>query len=151
MTFEKVDIDKKQVYILGNLYGNIMRYLGDMMHGLKQLIQYLTRVTCSTSTLIDKTLTSVPSRVYQKSVISVGVSDHQLNFCTRKISKIKICGAHKYLNFCSLKNYMTDYHKEILKLEDFPTTKFWLSQKKQAFSKEKLSETVGKLRIMGIP
>ena len=31
------------------------------MHSLKQLIQSTTHVTCSTSTLIDHILTSVPS------------------------------------------------------------------------------------------
>ena len=53
------------------------------MRGLKQLIQSRTRVTCSTSTLIDHILTSASSRVSQKGVINVGVSDHQLIFCTR--------------------------------------------------------------------
>ena len=59
------------------------------MHGLKQLIQSPTRVTCSTSTLTDHILTSAPSRVSQKGAINVGVSDHQLIFCTRKIPESK--------------------------------------------------------------
>ena len=80
------------------------------MHSLKQLIQSVTCVTCSTSTLTDHILTSAPSRVSQKGVINVGVSDHQLIFCTQKISRIKMGGAHKYLNFCSMKNYMADYN-----------------------------------------
>ena len=90
------------------------------MHGLKQLIQPPNRVTCSISTLIDHVLTSAPSRVSQKGVISIGVSDHQLIFCTRKISRIKTGGAHKYLNFRSLKNYIADSYKEVLKQIDFP-------------------------------
>ena len=90
------------------------------MHGLRQLIQSPTRVTCSTSTLIDHILTSAPSRASQKGVINVGVSDHQLIFCTRKISRIKTGGDHKYLNFCSLKNYTADYYKENLTQVDFP-------------------------------
>ena len=93
------------------------------MHGLNQLIQSPTRVTCSTSTLIDHILTSAPSRVSQKGVINVGVSDHQLIFCTRKISRIKTGGAHRYLNFRLLKNYTTDYHKEALKQIDLPNYK----------------------------
>ena len=144
MIFEKVDIDKKEIYILGdfniNMYHNNRYIVRDdntisskflshdikkyhqfcTMHGLKQLIQSPTRVTCSTSTLIDHILTSAPSRVSQKGVINVGVSDHQLIFCTRKISKIKTGGDHKYLNFCSLKNYTADYYKETLKQVDFP-------------------------------
>ena len=144
MTFEKVDVDKKEIYILGdfniNMYHNNRYIVRDdntisskflshdiknyhqfcTMHGLKQLIQSPTRVTCSTSTLIDHILTSAPSRVSQKGVINVGVSDHQLIFCTRKISKIKTGGDHKYLNFRSLKNYTADYYKETLKQVDFP-------------------------------
>ena len=92
-----------------------------MMHGLKQLIQSPTCVTCSTSTLID-ILTSAPSRVSQKGVINVGVSDHQLILCTRK-NIIKTGGAHKYLNFSSLKNYTADYYKEALKQVDFSNYK----------------------------
>ena len=90
------------------------------MHGLKQLIQSPTRVTCSTSTLTDHILTSSPSRVSQKGVINVGVSDYQLIFCTRKIFRIKTVGAHKHLNFHSLKHYTADYYKEALKQIDFP-------------------------------
>ena len=90
------------------------------MYDAWQPIQSPTRVTCSTSTLIDHILTSAPSRVSQKGVINVGVSDHQLIFCTRKISRIKTGGDHKYLNFCSLKNYTADYYKENLTQVDFP-------------------------------
>ena len=43
------------------------------MHGLNQLIQCSTRITCSTSALIDHILASVPSRVSQKGVINVGL------------------------------------------------------------------------------
>ena len=147
MTFEKVDVGKKEIHILGNfninMYHNNRYIVQDdntisskflshdiknchqlcTMHGLKQLIQSPTRVTCSTSTLIDHILTSAPSRVSQKGVISAGVSDHQLIFCTRKISKIKTGGDHKYLNFCSMKNYAADYYKETLKQVDFPNYK----------------------------
>ena len=82
------------------------------MYSLKELIQSPTCVICSTSTLIDHILTTVPSRISQKSVISVGVSDHQLIFCTKKFSKIKPGAVYKYLNFRSLKNHTADYYKK---------------------------------------
>ena len=94
-----------------------------MMHGLKQLIQSLTRVTCSTSTFIDYILTNAPSRLFQKGVINVDISDHQLILYTRKISRIRTGGAHKYLNFHSLKNYTIDYYQEALQQVDFPNYK----------------------------
>ena len=45
------------------------------MHGLKLQTQSPTRVTCSTSILIDHILTSVLSKISKKGVINVGVSD----------------------------------------------------------------------------
>ena len=45
------------------------------------------------------------------------MSDQQLIFCTRKISRIKTDGVHEYLNF--IKNYTADYYKEALKQVDF--------------------------------
>ena len=54
----------------------------------------------------------MPSRVSQKCVTNVGVSDHQLIFYTRKICIIKTGGADKYLNLHSLKNFTADYYKE---------------------------------------
>ena len=113
MSFEKIDKDKKEIYILDD--SNISMYHNKRytvradntisskflshdvknyhqfctMHGLKQLIQSPTRVTCSTSTSIDHILTSLPSRVSQKDVINVGVPVHQLIFCTRKIPESK--------------------------------------------------------------
>ena len=62
------------------------------MRSLKLLIKSPNRVTCSTSTLIDHILASFPSRVSQKGVIDVGISDHQLIICTRKISRLKTGG-----------------------------------------------------------
>ena len=59
-------------------------------------------------------------QISRKGVINVGVSDHQLIFCTRKISRIKTGGDHKYLNFRALKNCTVNYYKETLKQIDFP-------------------------------
>ena len=141
MTF---DIDKKGIYILGNfninMYHNNIYIVHDdntisskllshdvknyhqfcTIQGLKQIIQSLARVTCSTLTLIDHNLASAPSRVSRNGVINEGVSDRQLIFCTRKISRSKTGGVHKYLNFRSLKNYTADYYKEALKQVVFP-------------------------------
>ena len=148
MAFQKIDKDKRVMYILGdfniNMYHNSRYIVRDdntissrflshdvknyhqfcTMHSLKQLIQFATHVTCSPSTLTDHILTSAPSRVFQKGVINVNVSDHQLIFCTRKCfhqtfqNQNRWC--HKYLNFRSLKICTADYYKEALKQVDFP-------------------------------
>ena len=83
-----------------------------------------TRVTCSLSTLIDHILASFPSRVSQKGVINVGLSNHQLIFCTKKISKFKMDRVHKYINLRLLKTYRTDDYKRTIDNYSFQTTKF---------------------------
>ena len=42
------------------------------------------------------------------------MSDHQLIFSKRKISKFKTDGVQKYINFLSLKSYKADDHKKSL-------------------------------------
>ena len=80
------------------------------MLGLKQLIEVLTRVTCSSSTVIDNILASFPNRVSQQGVIDVGLSDHQIIYCTRKVSRTKR-GTHKQIRCRSLKNYSADIYE----------------------------------------
>ena len=84
------------------------------MHALKQLKKSPPHVTCSTLTLIDHILASFLSRVSQKGVIDVEIFDHQLIFCTWKISRRKTDGIQKSLNFLSFKNYTVDCYKEAL-------------------------------------
>ena len=66
------------------------------MFGLKQLVQLPTRITCSSSTIIDHIIASFSNRVSQQSVADVGLLDHQIIYCTRKISRIKR-GTHKQI------------------------------------------------------
>ena len=56
---------------------------------LIEIITELTRITCSTSILLDNILTNSAEKVPQKGVTDVGTSDHQLIYCTRKIKRIK--------------------------------------------------------------
>jgi len=57
---------------------------------LKEIIQEPTRVTSTTSSLLDHILTNCGWKISQKGVIDVGLSDHQLIYCTRKILRTKI-------------------------------------------------------------
>ena len=57
--------------------------------GLKRLIKVPTRITACSSTTIDHILASYAERVTQHGVIDIGLSDHKLICCTRKISIIK--------------------------------------------------------------
>ena len=53
-----------------------MYYEFCIIFGLKQLIEVPTRVTCSSSTIIDQILSSFPDRVSHQNVIDVGLSGH---------------------------------------------------------------------------
>ena len=68
------------------------------LYGLEQLIKSPTRVTCNTSSLIDHILTTFPERVSQPGIIDVGLSNHQLIYCTRKFSCTN-AGTHKQIAF----------------------------------------------------
>ena len=83
------------------------------MFGLKQLIESPTRITCSSSSIIDHILASFPDRVTQQGILNVGLSDHQLIYCTRKITRIKR-GGHKQITFRSFKNYTIDGYEKAL-------------------------------------
>ena len=74
------------------------------MHGLKQLIDSPTRITEKTSSLLDHILTNAHEKISQSGVVNVGLSDHQMIYCTRKIWKQKFKN-HKDITIRSLKNY----------------------------------------------
>ena len=83
------------------------------MFCLKESIEVPTRVTCSSSTIINYILASFPNRVSQQVVIDVGLSDHQILYWTREISRIKR-STHKEIRFRSLKNYSADIYEGAL-------------------------------------
>ena len=92
------------------------------MFGLKQLIESPTRITCSSSSIIDHILANLPNKVIQRGILNVGLSDHQLIYCTRKITRIKR-GGHKQIAFHSFKNDTTDGYKIALVEISFPEYK----------------------------
>ena len=82
------------------------------LFGLKQLIKCPTRVTCNSSSILDHALASFPDRVSQSGLTDIGISDHQLIYCTRKTARIKrYC--HKQMTFCSLKNIHLRFMKRL--------------------------------------
>ena len=86
---------------------------------LHQLIKVPTRITCNNTTIIDHILARYPNRVTQQSIIDVGLSDDQLIFCRRKISKVER-GTHKQIKLHSFKHYSADIVKETLTSMNFP-------------------------------
>ena len=141
--FSKFDTNNNEIYMLGDF--NINLYLNNSyifqknnllqsrsipseiknyyklctMFGLKQLIEVPTPVTCTSSTIIDHIIASFADRVSQQGLIDVGLSDHQIIYCTRKISRIKR-RTHRQIRCRSLKNYSADIYEEVLRRLDFP-------------------------------
>ena len=64
------------------------------MFSLTQIIKPPTRETCISTSLIGHIFASVPERTSHEDIISVGLSDHQPIYCTKKYSTIKIGDVH---------------------------------------------------------
>ena len=78
------------------------------MHNLKQLIRSPTRVAKSGSTLLDHILTNANEMFSKSGVLDIGLSDHQLVFCTRKTQKKFKLYKHKTIKTRSFKKYSAE-------------------------------------------
>ena len=109
---------------------------------LTEIIKEPTRITCSTSTLLDQILANSSEKVSQKGVIDVGISDHQLIYCTRKMKRIKH-SMHIQIQVRSLKKYSAGIFTNALKTVQFPNYKIF-SDVNVAYSDllNKISDTV---------
>ena len=115
--------DNQEVYILGDLNINLINKQKHIpngikrykefcsLYGLEQLISTPTQVTKNSSSILDHILTNSTDRVSQSGVIDTGLSDHQLIYCTRKITRTKF-NSHKNITIRSLKNYSQDVYLE---------------------------------------
>ena len=79
-----------------------------------------TCITCRNASLIDHILASIPSWISQHGDVNVGVYDHQLIYCTRKMNKLITGGGHKHISFHSFKKYSVDAYNDALKKVNFP-------------------------------
>ena len=79
------------------------------MFGLKMLIESPAWITCSNSSMINHILASFPNRVIQWSILNVELSDHQIIYCTRKITRLKI-GVHKQIKANKILFFQKLYH-----------------------------------------
>ena len=88
------------------------------LNSFKQLITSPTRVTKSSSSIIDHICTNSSNKVSQSGVIESGVSDHFITFCTRKITREQI-SKDNIITIRSLKNYSQDIFIEKLQVLDW--------------------------------
>ena len=125
------NFDNQEVYILGDLNINLMdkgtktsngikRYKEFCsVHGLKQLIKSPTRITDKSTSLLDHILTNSPQKVSQHGVLGLGLSDHQLIYCTRKTTRVKRY-EHTFIKIRTFKNYTKEIFLDKLRQIKFP-------------------------------
>ena len=136
--FLKLDVLNKEYYILGDFNINLLiageyaptkfrtvkaeghhllsRYRDFCtVFGLSQLIRAPTRLQA----LLDHVLTNCSEKITQSGIIDVGLSDHELIYCTRKVIKSKF-NSKKQISYCSMKSYTKEKFLELLRLESFP-------------------------------
>ena len=113
---ETENFDDQEVYILGDLNINLIDNQKHTPNGIKRhkkfcslngLKQFLTLPTCiikDSTSLLDHVLTDSTDRVSQFGVVDMGLSDHQLIYCTREITRTKP-NVHRYITTRSLKIY----------------------------------------------
>ena len=85
-----------------------------------------TRIKFSTSSLLGHILTNSSGKIFQKGVIDVGISDHQLIYCTRKFKTVKH-NMHNQILFQSLKKYSAEILANASKTVQFPNYNIFLN------------------------
>ena len=110
---DKVDSEQKDFYLLGDLNCNMhdgsnhnsstLTNILDI-YGLSQLISEPTRITPTSSTLIDLCIASSPEKISKAGVVHLGISDHSLVFMTLKICYERT-GSHRTIETRAFKNF----------------------------------------------
>ena len=126
------NFDNQEVFILGDLNIDLMSSRGSKsngikrykefcsLHGLRQLIQEATHITETSETLLDHIISNSTQKVSQHGVLNLGLSDHQMIYCTRKSTRAKNYD-HKYIKIRSMKNYSRELFLNKHKLLKFPS------------------------------
>ena len=117
---KNVDNENKEIYLLGDLNCNLLdqsnssaKHLHSIMqlYQLTQVIDKPTRITESSSTLLDVCITSCPERIAFHDVINMGVSDDSLIYVVRKINSYLKPHASKKVKFRSFKHFNVENFK----------------------------------------
>ena len=83
------------------------------------LEQLISIPTSKTATLIDHVLTNSSQKVSQFGVIELGISDHNLIYCTRKAPSLRPSKGSG-ISVRSMKNHTKEKFLELLRKPDFP-------------------------------
>ena len=124
-----IDVNKNEIYVLGDFNINLLennkyilneslsckanRSMTPLIHqyieffqsySLKQILREPTRIKCNTSSLLDHILSNSFQKISSSGTLDIGISDHKLFFCPRKIVRYK-SNSHQNLFARSFKNY----------------------------------------------
>ena len=125
------DAEFNELIILGDLNCDYSVDLGcdtvsenlkfvNSLFNLEQMINEPTRITQSSRTLLDVVLTNYPDRITSSGVIHLGISDHSLIYCVRKINSQPKFG-HKKIKYRDTKSFDTKKFVDCLKQVQWET------------------------------
>ena len=87
------------------------------LFGFEQIINEPTRVTENCFSIIDRILCNKPENIVKSGSICVGLSDHNIIYCCRKIKR-STSGKHKNIKIRSLNKYNTaSFVEELNKID----------------------------------
>ncbi|MCV6636078.1 hypothetical protein, partial [Candidatus Albibeggiatoa sp. nov. NOAA] len=120
----RLDSENIEHYLMGdmncdllssdNIYVRALLNVTDV-YGLKQLIDEPTRITPSTSTLIDLIFTTHQDNILCSGVSHVGISDHSLVYAYRKISIPPVSKGINLISYRQFKHFnRTNFRNDIL-------------------------------------
>ena len=89
-----------------NILVNALRSFERVL-GFKQFITEPTRVCNNSESAIDLILVTDHEKLCQLGVLSVGISDHLITYCKRKVDRVPV-NKHNIFRMCELKHYSKD-------------------------------------------
>ena len=116
-----LDREGKEIILLGDTNCDLAKYVPDQPHdnntkhlsdlyglfSFRQLIEEPTRVTLTTSTIIDHIATTDSSNILNSGVYKISLSNHYMVYCTRKLNGA-IEKDHKMIKTRKMKNFNED-------------------------------------------
>ena len=109
---EHVVVEDKEVILLGDFNKNLLNMNANRdwavlteSLGFSQIVMQPTRVTLSTSSLLDHIYTNREDNIVSVRVPKLGISDHYAVFCNRKINQSFKTQAHNTITYRSFKHF----------------------------------------------
>ena len=129
--YHKGKISDLETIVLGDFNFNALKQQSNMFSAVKhlmfifnwvQLINTPTRITPTSESCLDLIFVSHTDKISQSGVINIGLSDHFLTYCTRKVQRGSF-NTHNSVKIRSTKNYSSkNFLMELNKINWFQVT-----------------------------